>query len=376
METKSRAQFIDMLKGYALLIMIEVHVFNELLQPEIRSAAWYSILSFINGLVAPAFTFTSGMVFILSLQKGLDELRKFGMKFWKKLGRLLLVFLAGYALHMPYLSYKKTFNPNYPNMINEFLRVDILQCIAVGLVLLLFLRLLIKSDKPFYITILVINFLILIYGPIAWKTDYTKFLPLALANYLNGMNGSLFPLFPWLAFIFTGALVGKYYVKAKQTIGEKLFAKNILIAGIIFFAVSFLFLFFLFPTELTRIKPNYFFFVQRLGVLLILLGIFWFYINKFENYKSFILDVSRESLLVYWFHIKLLYIKIYNNESIVGFWKGKLNVLESILITIVIAFLMIIFAKAWGWIKQKYPVPVSRIILFGVTLAVIVFFLS
>ncbi|MDH7604770.1 MAG: heparan-alpha-glucosaminide N-acetyltransferase domain-containing protein [Melioribacter sp.] len=74
----NRALFIDLLKGIALLIMIEVHVVNAFLLPEIKSQSWFEILNYINGLVAPAFTFTSGMVFVLSLQKGLDELRRFG----------------------------------------------------------------------------------------------------------------------------------------------------------------------------------------------------------------------------------------------------------------------------------------------------------
>lgn len=81
MGTKNRAQFIDMLKGLALLVMIEVHVVNVFLSPSIKAQSWFEILTFINGLVAPAFTFTSGMVFVLSFQRGLDELRKFGSKF-------------------------------------------------------------------------------------------------------------------------------------------------------------------------------------------------------------------------------------------------------------------------------------------------------
>lgn len=85
MEKTNRALFIDMLKGIALLIMIEVHVVNALLSPDVKSASWFEILNYINGLVAPAFTFTSGMVFVLSLQKGLDELRKFGKNFGKNL---------------------------------------------------------------------------------------------------------------------------------------------------------------------------------------------------------------------------------------------------------------------------------------------------
>lgn len=376
MVKKSRAQFIDMLKGLALLVMIEVHVFNLMLDTNIKAQGWFEILNFINGMVAPAFTFTSGMVFVLSFQKGLDELRKFGSKFWKRLGRLVLIFLAGYSIHMSAFSLSKISNPKYPQMMYEFLRVDILQCIAVGLIILLLLRIVIKSDKTFYMSILILDIFVLAYSPIAWNTDFAKHFPLSIANYFNRMNGSLFPLFPWTAFIFTGALTGKLYIDAKQKVGEEKFAKYLVVVGIIFFTVSVLFLNVLFPDSWVNVKPNYFFFIERIGVLLALLGIFWFYINRFENYNSFILDVSRESLLVYWLHLMILYKNVWNGRSMKEIFGNELNILEASAITIALAVLMIFAAKGWGYLKSKYPTVVSRTVFTVVTALVIIFFIT
>ena len=365
-----------MLKGLALLVMIEVHVFNLLLNSQIKTQGWFEILNFINGLVAPAFTFTSGMVFVLSFQNGLDELRKFGVKFWKRLARLVLIFLAGYSLHTPAFTLSKISDPKYPYMMYEFLRVDILQCIAIGLIILLMLRIIIKSNKIFYTAIMLLNIFVLAYSPFAWNTDYSRNIPVALANYFNRMHGSLFPLFPWIAFIFTGALVGKLYVDTKQKISEEKFAKYLTIIGIIFFLISVLFLNLLFPASWVNVKPNYFFFIERLGVLLALLGIFWFYINKFENYKSFILDVSRESLLVYWLHLLLLYKNVWNGKSMIDIFGNDLNILESSMLTVILAVLMIFAAKGWSYLKNKYTLICSRAVLAGVTIMVIYFFIG
>ena len=369
----NRALFIDLLKGIALLIMIEVHVVNAFLLPEIKSQSWFEILNYINGLVAPAFTFTSGMVFVLSLQKGLDELRRFGKKFWKKFGRLILILLAGYSLHASFLSYKKINNPDYPHMMIEFLRVDILQCIAIGLMLLLFLRLLIKPDNYYYGTLIILDLFILAYSPIAWKTDFTKYFSLGIANYFNRMHGSLFPIFPWLAFILTGALFGKYYVEAKQKIGEINFVKQIIGIGIIFFLSGIILLNYLFPDSLVNIKPNYFFFLQRLGILLVLLGLCWIYINQFNQYESFILDISRESLLVYWLHLKLIYKKLWNGKSLVDIFGQTLNIFECAMLTILLAILMVLIAKGWGYLKMKYPAVISKVVFVTVTILVIIF---
>ncbi|MBM4171618.1 MAG: DUF1624 domain-containing protein [Ignavibacteria bacterium] len=376
MEKKNRAQFIDMLKGLALLVMIEVHVVNAFINSEMRGEWWFSYLNFINGLVAPAFTFSSGMVFVLSLQKGIDELRKFGSKFWKKLGRLFLVFVAGYSIHMSFLSLRKLSNSKYPHMMTEFLRVDILQCIAVGLILLLLLRIIIKSDKAFYLSIFLIDLFVLAFGPIAWNTDFAQFIPLGIANYFNKMHGSLFPLFPWLAFILTGALVGKYYINAKEKIGDKKLSQQFIVYGIIMFLGSVLLLNVLLPESVVAIKPNFIFFTERLGILLALLGIFWFYINRFENYNSFILDVSRESLLVYWLHLKFLYKKFWDGKSMIDLIGKELGIIECLLITVILVTVMIWFAKFWGYLKFKYPTYTSRGVFAVVTICIIIFFVS
>ncbi|MBI1936606.1 MAG: DUF1624 domain-containing protein [Ignavibacteriales bacterium] len=374
MAQKNRAQFIDLLKGLALLVMIEVHVTTAFLSNDIKTLWWFSPINFINGLVAPAFTFSSGMVFILSFQKGLDELRKFGAKFWKRLGRLILILLAGYSVHMSLLSFRKLSNPDYPHMLQDFFMVDILQCIAVGLLVLLFLRIAIKSDTLFYNILFALTLIILLIGPLMWRVDFAKHIPLSIANYFNRIHGSLFPLFPWAAFIFSGALAGKFYVEAKQKNEEAKFARKIIILGAVTFLISVLLLNYLLPSSFTEIKPNPLFFLERLGVLFVLLGTFWFYINRIDNYNSFVLDVSRESLIVYWLHLKFIYKQFWNGKNMVDILSNDLNLLECLLITIVLAVIMILFAKGWGYLKTKYPTAISRLVFAGVTICLIIFF--
>lgn len=373
MVKKDRAQFIDLLKGLALIVMIEVHVTTAFLDNSIKELWWFSAIHFINGLVAPAFTFTSGMVFILSFQKGLDELRKFGTKFWKRIGRLTLIILAGYTVHMSFLSLRKLSNPDYPHMLQNFFLVDILQCIGIGLLVLLFLRIAVKSDKVFYNTLFALTIIVLLIGPLMWRIDFAKFLPLAISNYFNRIHGSLFPLFPWIAFIFTGALTGKYYVEAKQKNTEALYARKLVIYGSITFLTSVLLLNILLPFSFAEIKPNPIFFLERLGVILALLGFGWFYVNRIGNYNSFVLDVSRESLLVYWLHLKFIYKKFWDDKSLVDFLGTDLNIPESLMITLVLIITMIFMAKGWGYLKSKYPVVISRLVFAVVTICVIIF---
>jgi len=352
---KKRALFIDLLRGLVLLIMIEVHVFNSLLHPTLKESGWFSYLNFINGLVAPSFLFVSGLVFVLSLQNKVDELRKFGNLFWKKIGRIGLILLAGYSLHLPHFSLSKILNNPTQQLLNDLFMVDVLQCIAVGLLFLLFARMIFHNDERFYIFIFISLLSVLIISPIAWKTNLNNYLPLPLASYLNRMSGSLFPALPWFNFIFAGALVSKFYISAKENNDERSFSKKLLIFGAITFLASLVVLNFLLPAKLKVIIPNPLFFLQRLGIVLVLLAACWYYLEKSTKHVGFILDVSRESLLVYWLHLQLIYRNIFGGESLVSLFGNKLTLIEATAVTIILAILMIFAAKGWGKVKLKYP---------------------
>ncbi|MHB9040515.1 MAG: heparan-alpha-glucosaminide N-acetyltransferase domain-containing protein [Melioribacteraceae bacterium] len=375
MSLKNRALFIDLLKGMALIIMIEVHVVNELLTPALKETWWFARLNFINGLVAPSFSFASGLVFVLSLQKGIDQLRTFGKEFWRKVSRIGLIFFVGYSLHIPYYSLTKILaNPTQSNL-ESLYTVDILQLISTGLIFLLLARIFIKSENRFYNFSLIVTAIILIISPLTWKIDFAQYMPLFFANYFNKMHGSLFPGFPWWAFVFSGAYVAKYYIKAKQNSTEKEFAKKLIILGAVFYFISVIVQYFLFPAELANFRPNPFFFFERFGVILFALGVFWFYLQKKENYKSLILDVSRESLLIYWVHLQLIYREILWGKSLIQISEKNYNLLQCLIVTAILIVLMLALAKVWGNLKGRYPVYSRWVTVAVLSIGTVIFIL-
>jgi uncharacterized membrane protein len=375
MKTKNRALFIDLLRALALLVMIEVHVFNELLLSELKSGIWFSVLNFINGLVAPSFLFVSGLVFVLSLHKGIEELRKFGNLFWKKISRIGIILLAGYSLHIPHFSLHKIVVNWSPLIEKQLFIVDILQCIGVGLLILLLARVFIKSEKHYYIFIALTLGLVLILSPIFWKIDFNAFFPIGLASYFNPSNGSLFPVFPWFNFLFAGALTSKFYLFYRDKNLEKDFARRLIFIGAGFFTAGWILLDLL-NLQSDIVKPHPIFFMQRLGLVLLMLGVCWFYINRKGNYKSFMLDVSRESLLVYWFHLQVIFRKLIFGKSLIDMYGGQLNILWCAIITVIICILMIYFAKVWGWLKMNHS-DISKKVVFGfITISLIMFLLN
>jgi len=355
MKEKKRYTFIDLLRGWAILIMIEVHVFNAFLLPELKQTGWFDTLTFINGLVAPAFLFVSGFAFAVSSGSKLDDMRKFKYPFWKKLWRYFSIILIGYVLHFPYESMSKIINEATPEQIQQLFVVDVLQCIGAGLIVLLTMRLIIRYDKVYHYSLIGLTFIVMILSPVFWKTDFTNFLHPVFANYFNMLNGSLFPVFPWINFILAGAIFAKYFIGAVEKGNVQKFIAGTLIAGLISLLSGHLFYSGMSPDVLTSVIPNPMFFVERLGYILVFSSLCW-YFNKWRNVKkSFVLDASRESLLIYWLHLLVIYSMIWNNKSLAIIIGQTLNVWESAAATLVLMFLMVLVAKLWGLTKKKYP---------------------
>ncbi len=373
MAEKKRYIFVDLLRGLALLVMIEVHVFNAFLDPSIKAQSWFSVLNYINGLVAPSFLFVSGFAFILSTNSN-ERIKLFSPAVTKRLSRIGLIFLVGYSLHLPRYSFTQMMKISEAEMIT-FYNVDVLQCIATGLLLLLLMKVVTSNEKHFNSVLLGSTIAVIGLAPFAWQYDFTNVFPVWLANYFNQKNGSLFPLFPWLGFMFTGAIAAKYFLTLKDDAEQKRFISRLTITGITLVIITHLVLTELTPLEIRSIRPNPFFFLQRLGYVFLLLVLCWHYDQKRKITKSFILDFSRESLIVYWFHLTVLFAVIFGGKSLTMIVNHSYNVIEAIIATIILVILMIIAAKIWGGVKSKYRKASKIISIVIITSAVIVFFI-
>ncbi len=376
MKSKEKFFYLDLLRGWAMVIMVEVHVFNAFLRPEIKKEGWFPVLNFINGMVAPSFIFIAGFAFILSFRTNIDELRTFGDLFRKKLGRIGLIFLVGYLIHIPFFSMRNNFLYTDLPLLKSFYNVDVLQCIGAGILLLFISRLVIKSDNVYnaFIILSMIGFVMA--TPFIWHVDFSRFLYLPVACYFNEVNGSFFPVFPWLGFIFAGAVTATYLLKSRENGGEDKFMNMLIIAGGIIFAITSPIVAWLEKSPEFEVKPNPLFFIQRLGVIFILLYLFRLYYKKRGERESFFLDMSRESLLVYWLHLLIIYRVMFNGKSIDNLVNKSFGVIECAAATLALLLLMISAAVTWGSIKKKYPewgrkifttVVIGCIIIFSIT---------
>ncbi len=376
MKEKSRLIFVDLLRGWALLVMIEVHVFNSMLSPALKHTSWFVVLDFINGLVAPSFLFISGFAFNLSTKDRLDELKNFGPKFWKKISRIGLIFLAGYSLHLPILSLRRLTHFYSYDVLLRFYNVDILQCIAAGLLIMFAVRFLISSEKIYLYVLSIASILVFLLSPFMRSVDFANYMPVPLADYLNGMHGSFFPLFPWLGFLLAGGASAKLYLKFREKENEKKFILWTTAAGLAAALAGQFFLSDIFPEWYRMIRPHPVFSIQRLGYVLFLLGLMWYYAYYRKTERSFVLDIGRESLIVYWLHLQIIYRQFWNDKSFVSIVNGSFGVVECIVVVIALAMLMTLVAKIWGKYKREHRKTATNITVAIVSLCIIIFLIG
>ncbi|MFA6980198.1 MAG: heparan-alpha-glucosaminide N-acetyltransferase domain-containing protein [Ignavibacteriaceae bacterium] len=355
MGKNQRLLFVDLHRGLVLLVMIEVHVFNAMLLPQIKTEWWFTYLNFINGLVAPSFLFISGFAFVLSGKKKLEEFRQYKFTFWKQIGRIGLIFLVGYSLHLPYFSLQKTLHKATPSEVSAFINVDVLQCIAFGLLVLFLLRLFIKKDSVYIWIIAFLGAFTVWIAPYFWNTNASHALPDALSNFFTKRDGSYFPLLPWLGFMFFGGVTCSYFMQAQTNGTIKLFFRNLSIAGFVFVIAGHLLMTEGFFLQVKMPPPNYLFFILRLGYVFLIFSACWFYENRIGLRENLILDVSRESLIVYWLHLQIIFRRMIENRSLQDFVGQSLNVIQALLVTLVFIVAMMFIAKNWHLLKGKYP---------------------
>lgn len=365
--TRKRIEYIDLLRGWAVIVMIQTHVFNATLRSVLTDGSVYAVVKFVDGLVAPTFLFASGLAYAVTTRRKVNDYLSFGTPLFKQLWRLLFVLLVGYSLHIPKF--------NYPHLRYEagerawqlFFQVDVLQCIAVSLLFMQLLLLALRSERRLYPALIAITVGVVLGTPLIWGIDFWAVLPIPLAAYLNGTHDSLFPLFPWSAFLFAGAITGHYYNRAKESAdgGSAATVDRMMktLAGASLAAVALSFVLdplaaSLYPVyDYWKTSPS--FYLLRLGLVgLVCSGLFLYERREGVSPSSLVTLIGRESLLVYTVHLLL----VYGNFSTFNFHE-KVNksfgYTEAIVVTLTLFGLMVLLALVWERIKRG-PTRVKR----------------
>ncbi len=376
--TKKRIEFIDLLRGWAVIVMIQTHVFNATLVPALTETWYFQWLRFIDGLVAPSFLFASGMAYAVTTRRKINDYLSFGPPLYRQVGRLLFVMLIGYGLHIPKFNYYHLRYEAGPVAWQVFWQVDVLQCIAISLLFLQGMLLLLRSEKRLYLTMIGVTVAVVLATPLAWGVDFWGSVPVPIASYLNGLHYSLFPVFPWSAFLFAGALCGYFYLRAKDAGGSDAGAESIgrMMTKTSWYAAGIIAASFVIHPVASMIYPFYgywlspSFYMLRLGLVLLLCSaMYLFERRRGVSPRSVVSLMGRESLLVYTVHLMMVYGK-FGYFTFADRVHQSFGYAEATLTTVILIGLM--YTLAFAWSRVKSAPPMVKRLTEGVVLAAFV----
>jgi len=250
------------------------------------------------------------------------------------------------------------------------LRVDVLHIIAFGLLTLMFAYSISRHIRWVMASILFALVLVIVsLYPILHNVDLSS-LPIFVAPYLNDFDTkSMFPLTPWLAYIFAGGLLGIWLsFEVHRPSFEKLIGIKLALLGVGFLMLSKIgdaFEVYLYgKSYFWHDSPNLIY--HRFGIVLCV-GSFMAFLNLFvTRLPKFMQQMSRNTLWLYVGHLIIIYQVV---KPIIGY-QTRFNVPVTLVCIVCMFILMylqtriIIFIQERGgyvaWVKslfQRKPVP-------------------
>lgn len=307
---KSRIIFIDLIRAFAVLNMVQGHTIDVLLNDNYRTfdSIFFSIWTTNRGLTAPLFLFSSGTVFTYLFRIHQEPFKK-NPRVKKGLKRILLLICLGYLMRFP-TPYMIYFKDIAPERWQVFFSVDVLQLIGFGL---FFILMLCFVSEKFHISDYIIfsaaSILNISLYPLFESINWSQFLHPFFAGYFYKGTGSNFPLFPWLSYIFAGAIFGSFIAKNQNVFKSKKATVGLFIIGISLILISiagdFIEIIFYHQSNYWTSSPNLIFF--RLAIVVIETSIFTFIAIKLETIPRILILLGRNTLVIYIIHLVILY---------------------------------------------------------------------
>ncbi|WP_338358106.1 heparan-alpha-glucosaminide N-acetyltransferase domain-containing protein [Yeosuana marina] len=323
----NRLYFIDAVRAFAILMMLQGHFIDTLIDPVYRDKTntIYIIWSYFRGITAPVFFTISGLVFtylLLRAHAKSDDRPRIK----KGLFRGLLLILIGYSLRVNILSWFDGYFSPY------FLVIDVLQCIGLSLLILVCLHVLFKHySYLFSVVLFSIGCLCFVTEPL-YRDLVIDNLPLIIANYMTQANGSVFTILPWFGYSAFGAFLSTVFFRHAHRNRFKIFTIiTFFIVGLLLMYCSTWFLLELYEftgIELLKLSADYNYLFTRLGNVLILFGIFY----TFERFlkQSIIARIGEKTLSIYVIHFIILF-GSFTGYGLKRFFNQSLNPVESII---------------------------------------------
>ena len=361
---RDRLYFIDAVRAFAILMMLQGHFIDTLLESSYRDASHtsFQIWNYFRGITAPTFFTISGLIFtyLLIRAKHSGTLEK---RMQKGLFRGGMLLGTGYILRINIFDWLSgTFH-------DSFLIIDVLQCIGLSLITIVIIyKLTFKRPYLFSILVLVLGFTVFITEPLYRHIELPN-TPLLFSNYLTKNNGSVFTLLPWFGYTAFGAFIATLFYRYIERPRFKLVIVSAFFSAGLFliFKSSWLLneLYYLLDVLLLREVAYYNYLFSRLGDVLVLFSVF--YLAESYIKQPLILKIGQKTLSIYVIHFTLLY------GSFIGVGLHQLigktlapwqAIIGALLFLSIVCFISFYYAKTNAYIYTKIRHIIEKVKAF------------
>jgi uncharacterized membrane protein len=210
----TRVEYVDRLRGLAVLGMFFVHSGYAWLTPEDKAATYGRWVSQISGMVAPVFMFLAGVAVAIVAdgvrRRGDDEARA-----RRRIAlRGLTILALGYGLHLAFWALDGFHAPW-----QKVLKVDVLHCIGVALAVLPWVA---WPRRRLSWPALVAFGVLVLGAQLTWRLPLASWLPDPVAGYFTrNCENSLFPAFPYAGWVALGLFVGPLWQADRREPGRE-----------------------------------------------------------------------------------------------------------------------------------------------------------
>ena len=292
---KFRLDFIDVIRAFAICMMLQGHFVGGLLADVYRDDGnpIYWLWHYCTGITAPVFFTVSGFIFtfLLVKEKDANQVGWRNPRVKKGIRRGFLLIGIAYFLRMSFQS------------------VDVLHCIGLSLLLLIATYLLSYQRKRWVMPaiLLSVTLLAFTFEPF-YKGLRFESLPLPIANYLTRAHGSFFPIFPWFGYVSFGGFMGYLFqrYKAHPHLYRNAILLFLTVGAFLLWASHYIVeqLFYLnHSTFFARLMEDFAY--LRLGNVLLVFGFFALMRNVITS--QLIKSIGQNTLSIYVIHCFVLY---------------------------------------------------------------------
>jgi uncharacterized membrane protein len=339
-----RYPYLDWMRGLAILIMIQCHTFNSLTRLDLRDGGPYVLSQFVGGMAAPLFLFMAGMTTGFQMES-LSARESNAQRRW-----FVALKRGGYILAIAFAFRFTNWLFSVPHAtISEFTKVDILNCMGVGLALLAACAL---CEGATRVRVAAgVGLAIALLSPIVANLDWSG-APALLQDYIApSPRAGRFPLFPCASYLAFGLAAGTVVKRAAADRVDRLMQWSVLIGFALIFTGQY---FSNIPYSIYT-KSNFWtdspaLIAIRVGIAMLLAPAAYLWTEYCAGTGwSWMQTLGKNSLMVYWVHVMMVY------GAVVRPIKRQLSIPQATVATAVLTGMMVALSAGWLWWKGRRP---------------------